>query len=81
MKEAKLFSILVDEVENHKVEQFSICINQWTKTKTFESNFWSLVDEQLNGKVIATEIIRVLEKSNLDINNCRAQEYDGTSNM
>ena len=64
-----------------KLNSFRFALDQWTKTKTFESNFWSLVDEQLNGKVIATEIIRVLEKSNLDINNCRAQEYDGTSNM
>ena len=33
MKEAKLFSILVDEVENHKVEQFSICIRLVDKNK------------------------------------------------
>ena len=37
--------------------------------------------EQLSGKIIANEIIRVLEKSNLDIKNCCGQGYDGASNM
>ena len=40
--------------------------------------------EQLSGKVVATEIIRVLEKSNLsiiDIKNCCRQGFSGASNM
>ena len=37
--------------------------------------------EQPSDEVIATEIIRVLETSNLDIKNCRGQGYDGASNM
>ena len=37
--------------------------------------------EQLSGKVIANEIIRVLEKSRLDTKKCRGQGYDGASNM
>ena len=36
---------------------------------------------QLSGKVIPTEIIKVLEKSNLFIKNCRGQGYDGASKM
>ena len=32
-------------------------------------------------KVIATEIIKVLEKSNLFINNYRGQGYDDASNI
>ena len=37
--------------------------------------------EQLSGNVIANEIIRVLEKSNLDIKNCRGQGHDDASKM
>ena len=36
--------------------------------------------EQLSRKVIATEIIKLLEKSNLDIKHCRQQGYDSASN-
>ena len=37
--------------------------------------------QQLSGKVIATVIIKVLEKSNLFIKNYRGQGYDGASDM
>ena len=36
--------------------------------------------EQLSRKVFATEIIKLLEKSNLDIKHCREQGYDSASN-
>ena len=42
MKEAKLFSILVDEVENHKVEQFPICTRLVDKNKNIWEEFLEL---------------------------------------
>ena len=37
--------------------------------------------EQLSGKLIATEIIGVVQKSNLDIKSCCGQGYDGASKI
>ena len=75
-------SLLADEVESHKVEQLPVCIRFVDKNNNVCEEFLALGRcEQLSGKVIATEIIRVLEKSNLDIKNFRGQGYDGASNM
>ena len=75
-------SLLADEVESHKVEQLAVCIRFVDKNNNICEDFLELGRcEQLSGKVIATEIIRVLDKSNLDIKNCRGQGYDGASNM
>ena len=74
IKEAKFFSKLADEVESHKVEQLPICIRFVDKNNNIREEFLEFGRcEQLSGKVIANEIIRVLEKSNLDIKNCRGQ--------
>ena len=71
IKEAKFFSKLADEVESHKVEQLPICIWFVDKNNNIRDKFLEFGRcEQLSGKVIANEIIRVLEKSNLDIKNC-----------
>ena len=80
--EAKFFSKIADEVESHKVEQLPICIRFVDKNNNIREEFLEFGRcEQLSGKVIANEITRVLEKSNLDIKNCRGQGYDGASNM
>ena len=72
--EAKIFSKIADEVESHKVEQLPICIRFVDKNNNIREEFLEFGRcEQLSGKVIANEIIRVLEKSNLDIKNCRGQ--------
>ena len=82
IKEAKFFSILAVEVESHKVEQLPICIRFADKNNNIREEFLEFGRcEQLSGKVIANEIIRVLGKSNLDIKNCRGQGYEGVSNM
>ena len=44
IKEAKLFSILADEVESHKVEQLPICIRFLDKNNNIARNFYSLID-------------------------------------
>ena len=73
IKEPKCFNILADEAE-----QLPICIKFIYKSKDI-LKFGRC--EGLSGKVIATEIMRVLEKSNLNIKNCHGQGYDGASNM
>ena len=82
IKEVKFFSILADEVGSHKVEQLPVCIRFVDKNNNIRREFLEFGRcEQLTGKVIATEIIRVLEKSNLDKKNFRGQGYDSASNM
>ena len=82
IKEAKLFSILADEVESHKVEQLPISIRLMDKSNNIHEEFLELGRcVQLSGTVIATEIIWVLEKSNFEIKNCCGQVYDDASNM
>ena len=36
---------------------------------------------RVTGEAIANQIIHIIEKSRLDIKNCRGQGYDGASNM
>ena len=82
IKEAKFFSILADEVESHKVEQLPICIRFVDKSNDIREEFLEFSRcEQINGKAIAREIVRVLEKAGLNIKNCRGQGYDGAGNM
>ena len=66
IKEAKFFSIPVDEVGSHKVEQLPICIRFVDKNYNIPNRILEFGRcEQLTDKVIGTEIIRVLEKLNL----------------
>ena len=63
-------------------KQLPICTRFVDKNNNIREEFLEFGRcEQLSGKVIATKIVRVLEKSNIDIKNCRGQEYDGASNM
>ena len=60
----------------------SICIRFLDKNNNIREEFSEFGKcEQLNGKVIATEIIRILEKSNLEIKNCRWQRHNDAKNM
>ena len=82
MKEAKVFSILADEVESHKVEQLLFLVKFVDKNKNIRREFLEFGRcEQLSVKVIATDIIRVLERSKLDIKFCRGQGYDDAHNI
>ena len=82
IKEAKFFGTLANEVESHKVEQLPICMRFVDKSNNISKEFLEFGRyEQLGGKVIATEIIRVLEKSKLDIKNWDWQRYDDAKNM
>ena len=82
IKQAKFFSILADEVESHHVEQLPLCIrflDQGNNIREESVEFGKC--EHVNGEAIANEIVRLLEKANLDVKNCRGQGYDGASSM
>ena len=65
-----------------KFELLPICIRFVDKKNNIREELLEFGKcQQLSRKVIATEIIKVLEKSNLFIKNCRRQGYDGASNM
>ena len=67
IKEVKFFSRLAHKVESHEVEQLPICIRFVDKNNNIYEEFLELGRcEQLSGKVITTDIIRVIEISNLD---------------
>ena len=82
IKDAKFFSILADEVENHHVEQLPICIRFVDANSSIREEFLEFGRcKRLNREAIAKEILRVLKKAGLDISNCRGQGYDGAANM
>ena len=65
-----------------KFEQLPICIRFVDENNNIREELLEFGRcQQLSGKVIATEIIKVLEKSNLFIKSCCGQGYDGASNM
>ena len=67
IKEVKFFSRLADKIESHEVEQLPICIRFVDKNNNIYEEFLEFGRcEQLSGKVITTDIIRVIEISNLD---------------
>ena len=76
IKDAKFFSILADEVENHHVEQLPICIRFVDANSSIREEFLEFGRcKRLNGEAIAKEILRVLKKAGLDISNGRGQGY------
>ena len=67
IKEVKFFSRLADKIESHEVEQLPICIRFVDKNNNIYEEFLEFGRcEQLSGNVITTDIIWVLEISNLD---------------
>ena len=75
-------NITVYDILQADWKSLPICIRLVDKNNNIREEFLGFGRcEQLSGKVIGTEIIWMLEKSNLDIKNCHGQGYDGASNM
>ena len=69
---ARFFSILADEAESHHVEQLPLCVRfaddgNNIKEELLEFGQWKRID----GKSIAKEILYILKKVGLNVNNCR----------
>ena len=74
------FSILADEVESHNVEQ--LCIRFVDDDNNIREEFLEFgLCKWIDGKFIAKEVLCILKKVDLDVNNCWGQGYDGTANM
>ena len=79
---ARFFSILADEVESHHVEHLPLCIRFVDDGDNIREEFLEFGQcKRIDGKSIAEEILYILKKVGLDINNCRGQGYDGAANM
>ena len=82
VKEAKFFSLMADEVEGHHTEQLPICSRFVDKKCNIREEFLEFGKcEETNGESVFKEIIRIIEKDNLNIEFCHDQEYDGAANM
>ena len=79
---ARFFSVLADEVESHHVEQLPLCTRFVDDNDNTREEFLEFGQcKRIDGKSIAEEILYILKKVGLDVNNCRGQRYDGAANM
>ena len=79
---ARFFLILVDEVESHHVKQLPLCIKFVDDDSNIREEFLEFGQcKRIDGKSIAEEILYILKKVGLDVNNCRGQGYDGAANV
>ena len=66
INQAKYFSILADEVENHHVEQLPLCMRFVNKGNNIREEFIEFGKcKQVNGEAIANEIVCFIEKPTL----------------
>ena len=80
---APFYSILADEVTDvANKEQLSPAVRFLDIDGTIHEEFLGFLSlERITGEAIASAILDVLPKWNLNIRNCRGQGYDGASNM
>ena len=79
IKKAKLFTVLVDEVSSHHVEQMPLCIRFVDDSSAIREEFLEFC--QLKSLYIAHAIKQALLCHDLSLLNLRGQGYDGASNM
>ena len=80
VKQAKFVSVLCDEAsDSSNKEQLSFCLRYVDENGHICEDFLKYIHCQsgLSGKDLYNEIISSLESFNLDIQNCRGQDYDG----
>ena len=79
---ARFFSILADEVKSHHIEQLSLCIRFADDDNNIREEFLEFEKrKRIDRKSIAEEILYILKKVGLDVNNCQGQQYDGAANV
>ena len=82
IKKAKLFTVLVDEVSSHHVEQMPLCIRFVDDSSAIREEFLEFCQlKSLTGVYIAQAIKQALLCHDLSLLNLRGQGYDGASNM
>ena len=77
----RFFLILADEVKSHHVEQLPLCIRFVDDDNNIREEVLEFGQcKWIDGKSIAEEILYILKKVGLDVNNCWGQDYDGAAN-
>ena len=73
---------MADEIESHHTEQLPICLRFVDKECNIREEFLKFCKcEQTSDESIFKDIMRTIEKSNLNIEFSRGQGYDGAVNM
>ena len=82
VKEARIYTIMVDEVTSHNTEMMPVCIRFVDKDLNIREELLEVVSlPRITGLHIANKIKDVLSELGLNIRDCRGQGYDGASNM
>jgi hypothetical protein len=82
VKEAKVYSILADEVYSHNVERLPLCLRfADTKSEIREEVVAFLKLERVRAVDIVDAIVGCLEGLGLSLSELRGQGYDGASTM
>ena len=82
IKEAKYFAVILDSTPDkaHR-DQFSFLIRYCLEGKVYEKFITFLQVSNHTGKSIAEEVFLFMQKHDIDVELCRRQSYDNTSNM
>ncbi len=82
IKEAQIYTIMVDEVTSHNIELMPLCIRFVDKDCNIREELLEICAmARITGKHIASTVKGVLSGLGIHLADCRGQGYDGASNM
>ena len=83
VKKAGVFSILADEVTDlSNKEQLGVALRYVDDQGKLAEEFVEFIQvDKITGEVLSNELVKLLERLDLDINMLRGQSYDGAANM
>ena len=82
IREAKLYSIIVDEATSHNKEKLSFCIRFVDGDRNIREEFIEFVSViRTSEEALASALLRCLENLGLPVEDIRGHGYDGTSSM
>jgi hypothetical protein len=82
IKDAHIYTVMVDEVTSHNVELMPMCIRFLDRGHNIREELLEVCSlPRITGNHIASTIKDVLSRLGINISDCRGQGYDGASNM
>ena len=82
VRQAKLYSIMANEVTTHNKEQLSICLRFVDYEKNVREEFLGFVSViRITGEALACTLLTTLRNVGLPVENLRGQGYDGAASM
>ena len=82
IEQAKLYSIMADEVTSHNTEHLAICVRFVDIENNVRKEFMTFLKlERTTGEYVAQKMVTFLKSVDLPIENIRGQGYDGASSM